>query len=266
MSASQRPIGARNHALVGFRAGSLATPARLPALAGLLLLALAPCALAQDSPVTPALAAADDAARAFDYEGAVTHLEKALEAGAEEPVKAALTQRRALYEHFLDMPALVQAAKDDPDRLVGQVTTRGGQQLPGYIRLVELGVTPDARFGERVAGLGEMVLADGENLLPPVKAREIAEMTVDWVEPAENSVPGYWTLGKLRIVLHSGTILQGTASWTLGLSAVAVRGFEDGEDTLVEAYPSFGRDFDTAKLMSQITIIGAPLTGAEETQ
>jgi hypothetical protein len=73
-------------------------------------------------------------------------------------------------------------------------------------------------------------------------------------------------LGKIRAVLQSGGVVEGTATWRLGLSAIAVRGLDADEDTLVEAYPSFGRAFDPANLISQVTIIGAPQQpGAEET-
>lgn len=246
---------------------SAGTRAILPVVLSLLLaeLTLSVCQ-AQEAPVTAALAAADEAARAYDYEAALGHLERALQAGAADAVKAGIEQRRTLYEHFLGMSALVQAAKDDPERLVGQVTTRGGQQLAGYVRLVELGVSPEARIGERISDLGRIAIATGAEQPVVASAREIAELTVDWTGPTENAVPSYWTLGKIRAVLQSGTVIEGTASWTLGLSAIAVRRLDAEEDTLVEAYPSFGRAFDPANLVSQVTIIGAPQqAGAEET-
>lgn len=222
--------------------------------------------VAQDAPVAAAVGAADESARAYDYEAALGHLETALQVGAADALKAAIEQRRTLYEHFLGMSALVQAAQDDPERLVGQVTTRGGRQLTGYIRLVELGVCPDARIGERISGLGRFAMDTGAEQPEVVAARDIAELTVEWRQPAEGAVPSYWTLGKIRAVLQSGGVVEGTATWRLGLSAIAVRGLDADEDTLVEAYPSFGRAFDPANLISQVTIIGAPQQpGAEET-
>ncbi|NSW57209.1 MAG: hypothetical protein HPY44_14440 [Armatimonadetes bacterium] len=232
----------------------------------LLLVAFALSAgVAQEDQVSAAVAAADQAAGAYDYEAALEHLETALQAGAADALKAAIEQRRTLYEHFLGMSALIQAAQDDPERLVGQVTTRGGQQLTGYIRLVELGVSPDARIGERISDLGRFAIDAGADQPVIVTARDIAELTVEWTQPAENAVPSYWTLGKMRAVLQSGAVVEGAPTWALGLSAIAVRALDADEDALVEAYPSFGRAFDPANLISQVTIIGAPTqSGAQE--
>lgn len=233
---------------------------RAPVWLGMWLLALW-CALAgaqgdTASGLAQAIEAADAAARGFEFEAALQHLEKAIPLAAPE-VAARLARRSELYERYLGTPSLVALAKDNPALLVGQGATRGGAQLSGLVRLVELGIVPDARIGNRIPGLGRIALltGTGEALIP---AAQIAQMTMAWTGPEQEAVTGGWTLTRVTVVTRDGGVFEGEPTWQLSMSAFGTRGADDDEDSMVEAYPSFGREFSPDNLLSEIVLVGAP--------
>jgi hypothetical protein len=231
------------------------------------------CALAQEPTPAPApvsstpsapaatanpyLQAADEAARAYDYVTASKLLEQAA-AGAAEPLVAQIKQRLTLYEQFLAMTDLLQQANDNPDHMVGTGTTRGGRQLSGLLHMFELGIIPGARFGNRALDEGSLALKVGGDNVRRMTAREIAQVFVEWLQPKTDAWPNYWTIGKIRVVLQTGEVVEGTPTWILPLSTLTVRPAGKDEDDSVSAYPLSPKGFSPDNLVSEVTILGAP--------
>lgn len=209
------------------------------------------------APSSPYLQAADEAARSYDYAAASRLLEQAA-AGAAEPLAGQIKQRLALYEQFLAMTQLLQQAKDNPGRMVGTGTTRGGRQLSGLLHMFELGIIPGARIGNRVLDEGFLALKAGGDTVRRMAAREIAQVSVEWVAPRTEAWPNYWTIGKVRVVLQTGEVVEGTPTWILPLSTLTVRPAGAEEDDSVTAYPLSPKGFTPDDLVSQVTILGAP--------
>jgi hypothetical protein len=183
-------------------------------------------------------------------------------AGASEPLAGQIKQRLALYEQFLAMTELIQQARDNPTRIVGTGTTRGGRQLSGLLHMFELGIIPGARIGNRVLDEGFLALKTDGDTVRRMAAREIAQVTVDWVQPKADGWPNYWTIGKVRVVLQTGEVVEGTPTWVLPLSTLTVRPAGAEEDDSVSAYPLSPKGFTPDDLVSQVTILGAPPAAA----
>jgi hypothetical protein len=228
---------------------------------------LCACASAQEpaagsaAAVEPYLQAADEAARGYDYAAASGLLEQAA-AAATDPLAGQIKQRLALYEQFLAMTDLLQQAKDNPDRMVGTGTTRGGRQLSGLLHMFELGIVPGARLGNRVLDEGALSLRVDKEDVRRMAAREIAQVSVEWLQPKTDAWPNFWTISKIRVVLQTGEVVEGTPTWILPLSTLTVRPAGAEEDDSVSAYPLAVKGFSPDDLVSQITILGAPPAAA----
>ena len=203
-----------------------------------------PPASVTPAPPTP-LEAADEAARAFDYATALKSLEQA-------------KQREALYEQYLGLTTLVELARDNPDRLVGVATTRGGRKLPGLVQMAELGIKPEARIGNRVIDDGASALAVSDERTVTVKAREIAQLAVIWTAPIAEGWPNYWSIAKIRLVLQSGEVIEGKPTWFLPLSTLTLRETPEAEDTTIAVYPAMGKPINADDLLSEVILVGAP--------
>ncbi|MCE5217195.1 hypothetical protein LLH03_09225 [bacterium] len=213
------------------------------------------------APVTPApptpLEAADQAARAFDYATALKSLEQAASSASAEDA-ARLKQRQALYEQYLGLTTLVDLARDNPDRLVGVATTRGGRKLAGLVQMAELGIKPEARIGNRVIDDGAFALAVSAESTVTVKAREIAQFAVTWAAPTPEGWPNYWSIAKIHAVLQTGEVVEGKPTWFLPLSTLTVRETPDAEDTTIAVYPAMGKPISADDLLSEVILVGAP--------
>lgn len=215
-----------------------------------------PPASVTPAPPTP-LEAADEAARAFDYATALKSLEQAAgSASAEEAAR--LKQRQALYEQYLGLTTLVELARDNPDRLVGVATTRGGRKLAGLVQMAELGIKPEARIGNRVIDDGAFALAVSDERTVTVKAREIAQLAVTWTAPIPEGWPNYWSIAKIRLVLQSGEVVEGKPTWFLPLSTLTLRETPEAEDTTIAVYPAMGKPINADDLLSEVILVGAP--------
>lgn len=240
-------------------------------LAALLCLALviAPPAAGQDVPAAGALrvtvAAADAAARALDYEAALTLLAQA-EQFADEAQLSRLRARQALYERYLGMWWLLEHAADNPGRLVGYAVTRGGRQLAGLVQLVELGVTPSARIGNRLLNRGRLAVRLGEDNVREVAGPDIALLNMTWAPPAPNGTAPHWTLQALCVTLHTGEVLRGAPNWVLPISALAVRVPETGEETSITVLPASGKEYRPEDFLAEVVFIGAPAPSPPATE
>jgi len=224
---------------------------------------------AQDTPAAPAdpwgasLNAADEAARGLDYEKALEHLGKAAELATGD-IASRIKARQVLYERFLGMSALIETARENPGKLVGQGSTRGGRQFLGLIRLLEIGVYPTARIGNRVPDRGTLAVRLDAERTRLVKGSQIAMVALTWRPPAETGWPKYWGLEKLRIVLHTGEVVEGTWDGLLPVSSLSFREPDKDEDTTIDAYPSMVGEFSPDDLVRQVVILGAPQVPATE--
>lgn len=228
-------------------------------LAALSFLAL-PAAAQDEAPVEPTradLSAADEAARAFDYQKAIEELEKA-QPDADAGQKPLIKRRLALYERYLGMSWLIEQASDRPAKLVGQGMTRGGKQLLGLIQLLELGVTPTARIGNRLLNQGSLALRVGGNGTRVIPAREAAQISITWSPPKPDDWPNYWFIEKIRVMLQTGEVVEGAPTWVLPISSVSVREPGAEEDLTVNAFPALGKELEPKDLIAELLIIGAP--------
>lgn len=244
----------------------------LPGALGALLcaaLVTATPAAGQDELATDALratlAAADQAAREFDYEAAISLLSDA-EGFADEAMVPRLRARQALYERYLGMWWLVEQAADNPGRLVGLAVTRGGRQLAGLIQLVELGVTPTARIGNRLLDRGRLGVRTGPGEIREVAADDIALLTVTWARPRPEAAVPHWTLKAMSITLHTGEAVQGAPSWVLPISSLAVRAPATGEETTITVLPASEREYRPEDFLAEVVFIGAPAPQTPSTE
>ena len=204
-----------------------------------------------------ALVAADQAAREFDYEAAIGHLTGA-ERLADDAQAPHIRARQAFYERYLGMWWLLEQAADNPGRLVGLAVTGGGRHLAGLIQLVELGVTPTARIGNRLLNRGRLGVRVGGEQVREVAADDIALLSLSWAPPGPDAPVSHWTLQALRIALHTGEVVQGTPSWVLPISSVVVRAPLTGEETTITVMPASGKEYPPGDLLAEVLIIGAP--------
>ena len=239
------------------------TRRHLVALLVLLLWCAAGPGSAQPVP-TPALpaevdhvAAADEAARSLDYDSALKHLETAA-GSADEARLAWIRRRQALYERLLGIPALIQVARDDPGKLVGEGVTRGGRALGGLLQLLELGVTGGAAIGNRRWDLGSLSLQLDGDQTRAVEAPEIAQVRLTWAGPSQTGWPTYWRLETAEILLHTGELLAGRPTWFLPVSVLSVREPGAEEDTDITVLPMITRETNGDDLVAELVLIGGP--------
>ena len=214
------------------------------------------------SPPDPAadlLAVADQAARDLDYAKALEGVSAAALSAA-PPELAMLKQRQVLYERLLEMTSLLEFARENPTKLVGQGTTRGDTHLEGLIQLFELGIVEGAALGNRRQAFGFLSLQVGEEQLRKVAAREIAQVAVEWLPPPEDGWPAHWYIEKIRVVLHTGEVLEGQPTWYLPVSALSVGEPESEEDTDLSAFPMALKQVEPDDLVRELIIVGGPPT------
>ena len=207
-------------------------------------------------PALSPLEAADEAARALDYDMALQHLSTAI-AAATEPQAVLLRRREALYERYLGMSWLLQQAASEPGRLVGMAVTRDGRTLAGQLRLLELGVVPGARIGTRLLDRGSlrlMVDDDVRELAP----EDLALIEVTWTPPGGNGGLTYWSTKSIHMTLHTGEVVEGRPTWVLPISHVAMRVEGAEQDTAINVLPASDRTPQPGDLVAEIILLGAP--------
>lgn len=204
-----------------------------------------------------AVAAADEAARSLDYETAIQELERAVAAGLPPDQVMLIRRRMVLYERYLGMTALLDLARENPGRLVGGGTTRGGTQLWGLLQVVELGCVDGGGIGNRLRDQGALAVRTADGQVRSVPARAIAQVRIGWLPPGPATRP-FWSIGSLELLLQSGEIVTGTPTWALPMSSFWVRPPDATEDLNASAFPAMGKNLRPEDLMAEIIIIGAP--------